>query len=111
MQTEDLGAPGRVLAKRHGHVVLSTRATHELGHASVDRTLQSLQIGGARVVSSDGTVHKGDKITAADVSWHRKCPHCAQYKAVNRSVGSGHSVRGVAGEALARGVQAEAKLA
>ena len=110
-QTEDLGAPGRVLAKRHGHVVLSTRATHELAHASVDRTLQSLRIGGARVVSSDGTVHKGDQITTADVSWHRKCPHCAQYKTVNRSVGRGHSVRGVAGEALARGMEAEAKLA
>ena len=102
-QTEDLGAPGRVLAKRQGHVVLSTRATHELAHASVDRTLQSLRIGGARVVSSDGTVHQGDKITAADVSWQRKCPHCAQYKTVNRSVDRGHSVRGVAGEALAPG--------
>ena len=109
-QTEDLGAPGRILAKRHGHVVLSTRATHELAHASVDRTLQSLRIGGARVASSDGTVHQGDKITAADVSWQRKCPHCAQYKTVNRSVGRGHSVRGVAGEALARGAQAEAKV-
>ena len=73
-QTEDLGAPGRILAKRHGHVVLSTRATHELAHASVGRTLQSLRIGGARVASSDGTVHQGDKITAADVSWQRKCP-------------------------------------
>ena len=110
-QTEDLGAPGRELARRRGNVVLSTQATHELAHASTDRTLQSLRIGGARVVSSDGVVHQGDQITQADVSWHQKCPHCAQYKTVNRSVGRGHSVRGVAGEALARGAQAEAKLA
>jgi hypothetical protein len=109
-QTEDLGAPGRELARRRGNVVLSTQATHELAHASTDRTLRSLRIGGARVVSSDGVVHQGDQITQADVSWHQKCPHCAQYKTVDRSVGRGHGVRGVAGEALARGAQAEAKV-
>ena len=70
----------------------------------------SLRIGGARVVSPEGVVHAGDKITSADVRWHRKCPQCAQYKTVSRSVGRGHSVRGVVGEALARGAQAEAKV-
>ena len=63
------------------------------------------------MVSSDGVVHQGDQITLADVSWGQKCPHCAQYKTVDRSVGRGHSVRGVAGEALARAAQAEVKLA
>ena len=98
-QTEDLAAPDRLLAKRHGGVVLSTKATHELAHAPVDRTLKSLRVGGARVVSSEGVVHAGPAITGKDVSWEVKCPCCAQYKAVNQAVGSGRSVREAAGEA------------
>ena len=77
-QTVDLAAPERLLAKRHGGVVLSTKATHELAHASVDRTLQSLRIGNARVVSSEGVVHTGPAITEKDASWEVKCACCAQ---------------------------------
>ena len=109
-QTVDLAAPGRLLAKQHGGVVLSTKATHELAHASVGRTLRSLQTGGARVVSSEGVVHTGPAITEKDVSWEVKCACCAQYKAVNQAVGSGRSVREAAEEAVRLRAQAAAAL-
>ena len=90
-ETVDPAHIERVHAARHAKPLHDAQSSHDLYHASADRTLKSLRYGGAQVVSPLGVVHRGDGIQLEDVRLHAKCSCCAQYKASAHPVRKGHA--------------------